>query len=88
MGRGVNRAEPIEKLSRKIVLGILTLKDLLDKDLPDYMKTAKVIRGTQSLNHFIAHLLDQPVKTLEESQVLRKHTQMSHPLDDVLDWRL
>jgi len=71
---------------RHIILGILTLKGIDDADLPDYMKTTKVIRGTKSLNTFVAELLGTKGQVLEEQHVIKSYTAARHPLDDVLDW--
>lgn len=72
---------------RHIKLGILTLQGIADDELPDYMRTTRVIRGTQSLNEFIAELLDQPRTRLEEQRIIKGHAQESHPLDSILDWK-
>jgi len=71
---------------RHIILGVLTLKGIDDVNLPDYMKTTHVIRGTKSLNTFVAELLSTKRKVLQEHRVIKGHTELRHPLDDVLDW--
>jgi hypothetical protein len=68
-----------------INLGVVTLKGVEDRTLPEYMKTTRVIRGTRSLNYFIAELLGQPRDFLE-SRVSLKASALSHPLDNILDW--
>ncbi len=67
-------------------LGVLTLKGLRDSALPDYLRTANVVRGTKSLNDFIADLLDESVKELVAEKALKRHSENPHPLDRVLDW--
>jgi hypothetical protein len=69
----------------RITLGVLTLKGVADEMLPDYMKTTQVIRGTKSLNLFIAELLGQP-KDFLESRASFKSSSSNHPLDSVFDW--
>jgi hypothetical protein len=69
-----------------IGLGVLTLKGIADDDLPDYMKTTRVIRGTRSLNEFIAELVGTSTDRLVEQKAIKKHTDGRHPLDKVLDW--
>lgn len=73
---------------KQLKLGVLTLKGLKDETLPDYMKTTDVVRGTRSLNDFIGRLLNKSVDTLQASGVIQKHTNIEHPLDAFLDWRL
>lgn len=68
-------------------LGVLTLKGILDADLPDYMKTTRVLRGTKSLNQFIAELLGDTIDNLARGVRIKKATDMQHPLDSVLDWQ-
>ncbi len=71
---------------RDTVLGILTLKGIDDADLPDYMKTTNVIRGTRSLNTFVAELINEKRQVLEKQHVIKSYTESGHPLYDVLDW--
>lgn len=72
----------------RIKLGILTLKDMAEADLPDYMKTSDVIiRGTKSLNDFIAQLLGQKRDILESQGIIKKSSVESHPLDKILNWQ-
>jgi TIR domain len=69
-----------------IGLGILTLKGIPDDALPDYMKTARVVRGTRSLNQFIAELLGTTPERLIEQKAIKRYSETSHSLDGVLDW--
>lgn len=73
--------------SGKLRLGVLTLKGIADDSLPDYMKTTQVIRGTHSLNEFIAELLGIPEGELLQEKAVQKHSDISHPLGNVLDWQ-
>jgi hypothetical protein len=72
----------------KLRLGVLTLKGIPDESLPDYMKTTQVIRGTRSLNEFIAELLGKAPGELMQEKAIKAYSERNHPLDDVLDWRL
>ena len=68
-------------------LGILTLKGVSDSQLPDYMRTTKVIvRGVLSLNRFIADLLGREVSRLEEEGNIKAHIDYGHPLREILDY--
>lgn len=71
-----------------IGLGVLTLKGLADEALPDYMKTTRVVRGTRSLNEFIAELIGTNSDHLIEQKALRRPSDPKHPLDYVLNWSL
>jgi len=73
---------------RRVALGILTLKGVSDADLPDYMKTTAVIRGTQSLNEFISRLLGPQRTILESRGTITKNAASPHPLDNILNWQL
>lgn len=45
-----------------------------------------MLRGTKSLNNFIQNVTGQSEYILENYNLIKKHTTLSHPLDDVLDW--
>jgi TIR domain len=70
----------------KVKLGVLTLKGIEEASLPDYMKTTHVVRGTKSLNEFIASLLGESTTQLVAQKALMRHSESEHPLDAVLDW--
>lgn len=70
------------------VLGVLTLKGIEENDLPDYIKTAKfIVRGTNSLNEFIAKITNENRSVLESKGLIKSHTAI-HPLDNFLDFQL
>lgn len=60
--------------------GVLTLKGINHTQLPDYLKTTNIIRGTKSLNVFIQNI------TGNINVILESHSKAIHPLDTVLDW--
>lgn len=72
----------------QIYLGVLTLKGITDAALPEYIKTAKVIiRGTKSLNEFVANtVVGTSTTLLEQRGTVKAHSMASHPLDNYLDW--
>jgi hypothetical protein len=72
----------------RIKLSILTLKDLSDKELPDYMQVGNIIRGTKSLNHYISSISNRSHERLVNEHKLFSNTMQAHPLDDVLNWKL
>jgi len=72
----------------KIKLSILTLKDLSEKELPEYMKTGYIIRGTKSLNTFVSKILNQSERQTILEGRLKSHELSNHPLDDILNYKL
>lgn len=70
----------------KTKVGALTLKGISDSEIPDYLKTVKIIRGTKSLNAFISELTGFSELILETKKLTLKASTISHPLDNVLDW--
>jgi hypothetical protein len=72
----------------KIKLAILVLKDLSEKELPDFMQMAHIIRGTKSLNEYITSLSGKLEKSLITEKLLFSHSDSKHPLDSVLNWKL
>lgn len=78
----------IETGTRDVLkLAVLTLKDLAEKDLPDFMQTSYILRGTKSLNNYISQLTTLRHKSINEA-LLPSHTKLSHPLDNILKWDL
>lgn len=67
-------------------LGVLTLKGIEDKDLPDYLKTTLIIRGTKSLNDYLASITSSLVNLMEGRDLIKSYSASTHPLDNFLDW--
>jgi hypothetical protein len=72
----------------RIKLSVLTLKDISEKSLPDYLKVAYIIRGTKSLNEYISNITNKLEKSLIIENRLFSNTKMNHALDDVLNYKL
>jgi hypothetical protein len=72
----------------RIKLSVLTLKDISEKNLPDYLQVAFIIRGTKSLNDYISQITNKLEKSLINESRLFSNIQMNHPLDDVLNYKL
>lgn len=72
----------------KVRLSILTLKDIAEKSLPDFMQVGNVIRGTKSLNTYIASITGRLEKSLVNESRVFSNSMQKHPLDDVLNWKL
>jgi hypothetical protein len=71
-----------------IKLAVLTLKNISETPLPDFMKTAYIIRGTKSLNEYIAKLTHEKEEKLISEARMFSNTKSVHPLDTVLNWKL
>ena len=67
-------------------LGVLTLKGIKDESLPDYLKTSTVVRGTKSLNEYIAKITNNIQSIMESKNLVKSYSMSSHPLDNYLDW--
>lgn len=72
----------------RIKLSILTLKDISEKSLPDYMQVGHIIRGTKSLNDYISKITNRLEKSLINETRIFSASKMQHPLDNVLNWQL
>lgn len=72
----------------KTNLSALTLKGITDADLPEYLKTVPIIRGTKSLNNYISNIEGKNQDKMFSESLLLEHTRQSHPLDNYLDWNL
>lgn len=72
----------------RIRLSILTLKDISEKSLPDFMQVGNIIRGTKSLNDYISEITGRLEKSLINESRLFSNSMQKHPLDDVLNWQL
>lgn len=67
-------------------LCVLTLKGIKDEDLPDYLKTTLIIRGTKSLNAYLAKISGRIESLMENINLIKNASTLSHPLDNFLDW--
>lgn len=72
----------------KVRLSILTLKDISEKSLPDFMQVGNIIRGTKSLNEYISDITGRLEKSLINESRLFSNSMQSHPLDEILNWKL
>lgn len=71
-----------------IKLSILTLKDISEKTLPDYMQVGYIIRGTKSLNRYISIISNRFETSLISEALIFSNTKNIHPLDNLLNWKL
>lgn len=69
----------------KILVG-LTLRDLSKSFLPEYLQVIQILRGTKSLNEFIAQTLKSSSDRLVLEGRMRHYYDIQSPLWNVLDW--
>ncbi len=69
-------------------LSALTLKGITDAQLPEYLKTVPIIRGTKTLNEYISNIERKEEYRMFSEGLLMRNSESSHPLDDYLDWKL
>jgi hypothetical protein len=84
----IDKTLEIDKREDKIKLSILTLKDISEKMLPDYMQVGFIIRGTKSLNDYISKIIGRLEKYLVTENILQENTKSPHPLDAILNWKI
>jgi len=76
-----------ENKQDKIKLSILTLKDISEKDLPDYLQVGYIIRGTKSLNNYISKISNRIDESLIKEKVIFSnilHVSYNHKLVQLL----
>lgn len=66
----------------------ITVKEISKAVLPEYLQIVPVIRGTKSLNAYIAKTIGRVEDSLISEQKLFSASQINHPLDNILDWEL
>lgn len=66
----------------------ITVKEIAKDVLPEYLQVVPVIRGTKSLNTYLANTIGRVEDSLIREQKLFSASQMNHPLDNILDWQL
>jgi hypothetical protein len=66
----------------------LTLKGILKEQLPDYLKTVTLIRGTRTLNDYITKISGEYKEKMLSSNRIINESASYHPLDNYLDWNL
>ncbi len=69
-------------------LGVLTLKGIKEEDLSDYLKTTLIIRGTKSLNTYLAKITGKIESLMESTNLIKNFSTVWHPLDNYLDYNL
>lgn len=66
----------------------ITVKEIAKDVLPEYLQIVPVIRGTKSLNTYLAKTIGRVEDSLIREQRLFSASMGNHPLDNILDWQL
>lgn len=69
----------------KTDLAILCLKGIPKGSLPEYLRTAPVVRDIYDLNNKIASITGKSKERLIESNLLKAHGEVSNPLMKIMD---
>ena len=77
-----------DKRDDKIKLSILTLKDVSESELPTFMQVGNILRGTKSLNEYISMISGKLEKSMINETRIFSNSMSSHPLDNILNWKL
>lgn len=72
----------------KLKLSVLTLQDISESTLPDYLMVGHLIRGTKGLNHYISSISSNLEKSADVDAQIESHSKYQHPLDSILNWKL
>jgi hypothetical protein len=69
----------------KTEVGVLCLKGFPAGSLPEYIRTAKVVRDIYDLNILVSHLTRKPADELIKRKVLNEYASAFNPLTNVMD---
>lgn len=69
----------------KTDLSVLCLKGIPKGSLPEYIRTAKIIRDIYDFNNVVASIKGTPKESLLESKLLISHDSATNSLSDVMD---
>ena len=69
----------------KTELLVLCLKGIPQGKLPEYVRTAKIIRDIYDLNKLLATLIGKQEDFLLKANVLNEHNSINNPLTNVMD---
>lgn len=69
----------------KTDLNVLCLKGIPKGALPEYIRTAPVIRDIYDLNIKVSSLVDKPQSFMEQTKLMSNHSSSLNPLYNVMD---
>jgi hypothetical protein len=69
----------------KTDLNILCLKGIPKGSLPEYMRTAPIIRDIYDFNIKVSNILGKPQSLLEETKLMSAYSSSANPLHEVMD---
>jgi TIR domain len=69
----------------KTDVSVLTTTGIKDEDLPQYLQTVQVLRGTKSLNRYLSSITGKTESVMENNDLIKSHNTFRHPLGTYLD---
>ncbi|OJV88391.1 MAG: hypothetical protein BGO34_18775 [Bacteroidia bacterium 44-10] len=72
----------------KTNLSVLTLKGITNTQLPEYLNTVPIIRGTKTLNEYISNIERKEQNRMISEGLMLNYSETFHPLNSYLDWNL
>lgn len=66
----------------------LTVKELAESSLPEYLQIVPILRGTKSLNEFLERVCGKPSWQMLNENLYVRNSDSNHPLDGFLNWKL
>lgn len=66
----------------------LTVKEISESILPEYLQVIPILRGTKSLNEFLSRVCGISTSQMINENRMTAYCAMSHPLDDYLNWQV
>lgn len=66
----------------------LTVKELAESTLPEYLQIVPILRGTKSLNEFLERVCGKPSWQMLNENLYVRNSELNHPLDNYLNWSL
>lgn len=72
----------------KTQLYVLTVKELSESILPEYLQIVPILRGTKSLNKFLEKVCGKHEGQMLCENLYVLNSAPNHPLDNYLNWKL
>jgi hypothetical protein len=84
----VDKATLLNSADRRIKITTLTLKDIAEKNLPEYLQITNIIKGSKSFKNYISQISNKLEQRLLNENLIKAYSQTSHPLDNYLKYDL
>lgn len=66
----------------------LTVKEISESTLPEYLQIIPILRGTKSLNEFLSRVCGISTSQMIYENRMEAYSALQHPLDNYLNWSL